>query len=241
MDDTVASARNPHGAALSRRDGETDVGSAPPTVGATARGSGIEWLVDAAASEKTEARVREGREERHPNAMTAAATSGGWLTSGKLGVSTEKDSGDEEGSGGVCGSGYELSTGRKPKSGVKKSSSATKPTATGPGGWLASETLDVPVDDESKRNAQDGDGGMRGSFMVSGETQTEEDIEEVAKKGTGSKLPPWAKPWAPPPEPNVTEDPVQPRDKDSKKQVTRYRSAVLPHQGGRYQRFSVDK
>ena len=234
MHDTIASARNSHGAALSRRRGETNVGYAPPTMGTTAGGSGIDWLVDAAASEKTEARVREGREGRHPNAMTAAATSGGWLTSSKLGVSTEKDSGDEEGAGGVCDSGYGLSTGRKPKSGIEMmSSSATTPTATGPGGWLASGTLGVSVDDESETSAQDGDGGMRGFFTVSEETQTEEDIEEVANKGTGSNLLPWAKPWTAPPEPDVTGDLVPPRDKDSKKQVTRYCTAALLFRGER--------
>ena len=231
MHGTIASARNSHRAALPRRGGETNV--APPTVGAAASGSGVDWLVDAAASEKTEARVREGHEERRPNAMTAAATSGGWLTSSKLGVSTGKDSGDEEGTGGVCDSGYERSTGKKPKSGVKTSSSATKPTATGPGGWLASGTLGVPVDDDSERSAKDGDGGMKGSFTVSEETQTEEDIEEVAKKGTGSKLPPWAKPWTPPPEPDVTGDPVLSRDKNNKKQVTKYCTAVILSRSGR--------
>ena len=216
---------------MSRSVRETNV--APPTVGATAGESGIDWLVAAAASERAGARVHEGREERHPNAINAAATSGGWLTSGKLVVSTEKDSGDEAAAGGVCDSGHELSTGRKPKSGLKTSSSATIPTATGPGGWLASGTLGVPVDDESESNAQDEDGGTRGSFMVSDETQTEEGTEEVAKKGTGSKLPPWAKPWTPPPEPDVMGDPVTPRDKDNKKQVTRYRSAALLYRGGR--------
>lgn len=123
------------------------------------------------------------------------------MTSGKLGVATEDDSDGDSGGGGGRKAG---ATTRK-KSGAK--TGGTKPPAlSGPGGWLGSGALGVPTEDESDDDGDVGGSGGGGPVMVSLETQTDEDIEGIVKRGEVPKLPPWAKRWTPPvPEPVVVE------------------------------------
>lgn len=137
------------------------------------------------------------------------------MTSGKLGVSIGDDDSDEDGGG----RGRNRASRAVGKSKFKPGGGRqAPPTATGGvGGWLsAGGALGVPVDPESD---DDGGGGGDGfgrdrPTMVSGETQTDDDIEGIVKRGEVPKLPPWAKRWTPPAEP-VAEDSQHPTAESS--------------------------
>ncbi|CAN0572191.1 unnamed protein product, partial [Ectocarpus sp. 12 AP-2014] len=73
--------------------------------------------------------------------------------------------------------------------------------ASGPEGWLSSGALGVP--EEERDDDDDGGGGDGQPILVTMETQTEDDIEGVTERGNVSKLPPWAKPYVPPPKDDV--------------------------------------
>lgn len=137
--------------------------------------------------------------------VAAPAATGGWMSSGKLGISTEDDS-DQDDAGKTGGSGYAVT---KPKK--KKKQAAQSPADTsGPGGWMSSSALGAPAEDESG-DEDSGGGETHRGVGVTIETQTEEDIEAVTKSGAtekrnAPKLPPWAKPYVPPPKPEIVPD-----------------------------------
>lgn len=174
-------------------------------------GSGLDWLTVAGA----QVGVR-GATTRHDSPKEArkdsvpATAPGGWMTSGKLGVSTE-DVSDDDAAGGVKvdnGGAKKRGVGERDKSTAKGKKTVgdageAPAAASGAGGWLASGTLGVKLDDEE---SDQGDavnrGDTSGPAMVSLKTQTEDDIEGIVKRENEPKLPPWAKRWIPPaPEP----------------------------------------
>lgn len=180
------------------------LGSPIPAPSATSgSGGGLAWLTAATSSSH---RVQAGKKKPNVAQKPIRRTSGsgafgGWITSVKLGVSTGNHS-DEDGGGGMGTSG---SAAGKPKSGSKRSASA----ASGPGGWLSAGALGVPVNSDS-----DEEGNTRGTnsrdrpLMMSFETQTDDDIEGIVKRGEVPKVLPWAKRWTPPPEPVLEPEPT---------------------------------
>lgn len=170
---------------------------------------GGDWLVVARTSGQNKRKSSPDPSAR--SAAAALATQGGWMSSGKLGLSTRDDSDDDVG-GRMRSGGSTAAAASAPKK--KRKHGASSPTASGPGGWLSSGVLGVPVDDNSSEDRGDGvgDGGGGNDYGrgigVTVETQTEDDIKAVTEEGTiekgnAPKLPPWAKPWTPPPKPEV--------------------------------------
>ncbi|CAM9447366.1 unnamed protein product [Ectocarpus sp. 8 AP-2014] len=160
--------------------------------------AGADWLAVAKSS---------GQAKRSPavkRPSVGAAAPGGWMSSGKLGLSTGDGSDDDQagktsGSGGVA----------KPKK--KKKARGSVSGTGGPGGWLSSGALGVPAKDESDEEEGSGGDNDRRGAAVTIETQTDDDIEAAtrgaAEKGNTRKLPPWAKPYVPPdPIPEVVPD-----------------------------------
>lgn len=149
-----------------------------------------DWLAVAKSSGQT-------KRKPHTTATAAAkatavpAAPGGWLSSGKLGVSTEEDS-DQADAGKTAG----RSTTSKKK---KKQARGSVSVASGPEGWLSSGALGVPEEESD----DDDDGGDSQPILVTMETQTEDDIEGVTERGNVPKLPPWAKPYVAPPKDDV--------------------------------------
>ncbi|CAB1112513.1 unnamed protein product [Ectocarpus sp. CCAP 1310/34] len=200
---------------------------AQPTAGQedSAGGGGLSWLTQAAGSstsgaaapiDKPSAAVVDGavggvndwlavakssgQTKRKPHATATAAAKaaavpaapGGWLSSGKLGVSTEEEN-DQDDAGKTAG----RSTTPKKK---KKQAIGAVPVASSPEGWLSSVALGVP---EEESDDDDNGGGDGQPILVTMETQTEDDIEGVTERGNVPKLPPWAKPYVPPPKDDV--------------------------------------
>lgn len=159
-----------------------------------AAGGVSDWLAVAKSSGQTK---RKPHATGTPAAKAAAvpAAPGGWLSSGKLGVSTEEDS-DQDDAG--------KSAGRSAKSKKKKKQArGSASAASGPEGWLSSGALGVP---EEESGDEDDDGDNSQPILVTMETQTEDDIEGVTERGNVPKLPPWAKPYVPPPKDDVVPD-----------------------------------
>ena len=190
----------------------TTVSAGTPSMAEVGLAYGNDWLAAANAS---------GQTKRNPcvaesitKATAAPASPGGWMSSGKLGFSTEVDS-DEDDAGTTRIGGSAASTAAAAKRRNRKKTRLSVSGASGPGGWLRAGTLGVPTGDgnddgEEEEEVGSGDGEAVGITI---ETQTEDDIEAVTEKGgtekTGaSKLPPWAKPWVPPPKPQVVPDPT---------------------------------
>lgn len=154
-----------------------------------------------------------GQTKRKSVATVAApAATGGWMSLGKLGISTE-DYSDQDDAGKTGGGGSAVTKLKK----KKKQAAQTSADTSGPGGWLSSGALGAPAEDESGDEDSGGGETDRG-VGVTIETQTEEDIEAVTKggttgKGNAPKLPPWAKPYVPPPKPEVV--PVPPPEANS--------------------------
>lgn len=110
------------------------------------------------------------------------------------------------------------------KIGVKKVGVTSLAKAGGSGSWLESGSLGVPVDDGSEGESEgkcEGGGG-EGVTLISEETQTEDDIDQIVKRGTHSKLPPWAKPWTSPQEPKKRVDHSSPKSKKKKRVSSDY-------------------
>ncbi len=169
---------------------------------------GIDWLAAATSSSQTKQKPRAAASTA--KATPAPAAPGGWMSSGKLGISTEEDSDrDDAGKAGAGGSAASTAAAAKPRK--KKQPRVSVSVASGPEGWLGSGALGVPTQDESDDDEGDsGDG--KGVVLATIETQTEDDIEAVTErgaieKGGGRQLPPWAKPWTPPPKPQAVPDP----------------------------------
>eukprot|EP00903_Cladosiphon_okamuranus_P006527 g6378.t1 len=166
--------------------------------------AGDDWLAIAKSSGQTK------RKSPPSSVAASAATQGGWLSSGKIGLPTEDDG--DEGDAGTAGGGGG-STAAAPTKPKKKKKQAGRPSspAGGSAGWLASGALGISAEDESDEDDGGGGGGGGGGGSDDGrgvgvtiETQTEDDIEAMIKKGAiekgnAPKLPPWAKPWVPPP------------------------------------------
>lgn len=177
----------------------------------TGEGScGLDWLAAATAlsdNAKTVQRPARTAQKLLPSKAGPAAP-GGWMTSGKLGISTTDDS-DAIDEGG--GSGDGATSGKA--AGAQKKTEKTDAAAlarSGPGGWLSLGAFGVQVEDRKDEDAADGSrpsNGGRHPDMVSGETQTDDDIEEIVKRGGAPNFPPWAKRWSPPPEPVVKPEP----------------------------------
>ena len=172
--------------------------------------SGNDWLTAATSS---------GHAKPKPSVaastgkVTSPAAPGGWMSSGKLGISTEEDSDqDNAGTAGAGESAVSTTAGIKPRK--RKQASGVEPVAGGPGAWISAGTLGVPTAAESDDDDEkDSDGGGGKVMLVTMETQTEDDIEAVTEtgateKGGAPKLPPWAKPWIPSPKPQVVSDPA---------------------------------
>ena len=157
-------------------------------------GGGLSWLTQAAGSPAPSTRHKSPQSTVASKKSNATPTGGGggWMSSGKFGLPIEDDS-DRDGDGGP----------KKPKKG--KQAGGAVSAASGPGGWLGSGALGAPTGEESDEDDDGGGDGGR-AVMVTTETQTEDDIEEVTKNGGARKLPPWAKPWTPPPKPEVVPD-----------------------------------
>ena len=171
--------------------------------------SGNDWLTAATSS---------GHAKPKPSVaastgkVTSPAAPGGWMSSGKLGLSTEEDSGqDNAGTAGAGGSAASTTAGIKPRK--QKQDRAVEPVAGGPGAWISAGALGVSPEaarDEEEDHDHAGGGKV---MLVTMETQTEDDIEAVTEtgateKGGAPKLPPWAKPWIPSPKPQVVSDPA---------------------------------
>lgn len=146
---------------------------------------------------------------KRKKSSTAAAIPGGWMTSVKLGFGS--DDGEMEGNNGVGKSAEDSAQGQNKAKKAKKDSPSVN--ASGPGGWLVSGGHEMFLDRESDvDDVEDGGGGCQ--LAVTVETQTEDDIGEIVKKAAAPKLPPWAKPWTPPPAP--AEPAVAEAEKDGK-------------------------
>lgn len=188
----------------------TDKLEAPPATAATSQSGetptedgGLSWLTAAitpgGAQTKT-TRVDDTapytNTVKRKKSSTAAAVSGGWMTSVKLGLGSGE--GGMEDNDAVGKSTEDSAQGQnKPKKAKKDSPSVS---ASGPGGWLVSGGHEMFLDRESDvDDLEDGGGGSQAAVTV--ETQTEDDIEGIVKKAAAPKLPPWAKPWTPPPPP----------------------------------------
>lgn len=177
---------------------------------------GDDWLAIAKSSSQTKRKSLSGPAAGRSKAAAPAAP-GGWMSSGKLGLST----GDESDEKNVDKAGGLATTTAKPKKKKKQTKGPSSAAAGGPGGWLGSGALGVPTEDDEDDEDGGGDGGVgsddgRG-VAVTIETQTEDDIEAVtergaAEKASATKLPPWAKPWTPPPKPEVV--PEAPAEKE---------------------------
>lgn len=173
--------------------------AAPTGASSAAEGdSGSDWLTIAQSSSKK-------KQKPSPNTTAAKGTVGGggggaapgdgWMSSGKLGVPTGDDSDDDE-----TGKGAAAKSKKKKK---KHAKGATASAASAPGGWLNSGSLGVPAEDESDEDSGDGSGQP---ILVTIETQTEEGIEAITERGSAPALPPWAKRWTPPPQPEAVPD-----------------------------------
>lgn len=159
-------------------------GDIPAGSATTTGDEGLDWLTAAQSGEQVRAQPR-----RVSVAPAAKSAPGGWLTAGKLGVSTKDDSDDD-------GVGNDLPT-PKAKSEKKGTGKAAPAGSAATAGWLSSGALGVPVDDESDIEAGDESGSSRPTAIEQG-TQTDENIGEIVMRETGPKLPPWAKRWTPP-------------------------------------------
>jgi len=160
-------------------------------------GGGLSWLTKAAGA---------------PKPSTPAAP-GGWMSSGILGISTDNDS-DHDNAVNAAPDGSTASTAATRKPRKRKQPGVSVPVANGPGGWLSAGALGVPTEDECGDDDHEGGGGDEKAVVLATiETQTEDDIVAVTERGAvekdgGRKLPPWAKPWTPPPKPQVVPDPA---------------------------------
>eukprot|EP00752_Nemacystus_decipiens_P003979 g3644.t1 len=171
---------------------------------------GDDWLAIAKSSGQAKRKSPPPSPRARPSVAASAATQGGWMSSGKLGLPMEDDS--DEGVTGKTAGGNGSTAPAKPKKN-KKQAGKSSPTAGGSAGWLSSGALGAPAEDESDEDDGGGGGGGGGSDEGRGvgvtiETQTEDDIQAVVDKGSiekenAPKLPPWAKPWVPPPKPEV--------------------------------------
>lgn len=160
-----------------------------------------DWLDDAKSRGTTKHNKSSTAAKR---ASIGSAAPGGWMSSGKLGLSTGDDGSGEDQAGKTDRGSAKA---RKKK---KQQSRGSVSAAGGPAGWLSSGALGVPAQDESDDDGGDSDGGR--PLMATTETQTEDNIEAATKTANGPKLPPWAKPWTPPPpepeaEPDTAPDP----------------------------------
>eukprot|EP00752_Nemacystus_decipiens_P017433 g15627.t1 len=183
--------------------------SAEPTAASAApavNGSSAEdddWLAAAKSTSQDKRKSRNSPAARSSVAAASAAP-GGWMSSGKLGLSTG-DGSDEDNAGNTGG--------RSSKSRKRRQTRRASSSAGGPAGWLGSGTLGVPAVGGSDEDDGGGGGGSDEGHGVGVtiETQTEDDIEAVTKGGAVEKdnaprLPPWAKPWVPPPKAEVVPD-----------------------------------
>ena len=173
--------------------------------------SGNDWLAAAKSRDHTKPKPRIAASTG--KATAAPAAPGGWMSSGKLGLSTEEDRDqDNAGTAGAGGSAASTTAGIKPRK--RKQARGVEPVAGGPGAWISAGTLGVPTAAESDDDDEkDGDGGGGKVMLVTMETQTEGDIEAMTEtgateRGGAPRLPPWAKPWVPPPKPQVVPDPA---------------------------------
>ncbi|CAM9451765.1 unnamed protein product, partial [Hapterophycus canaliculatus] len=167
--------------------------SSPATDGVAADGGGPEdWLSVAKASDQN--KRKQDVTATAAKASAAPAATGGWLSSGNLGISTKygSDSDDDE----ITDRGAAAAT----KSKKRKQAKGSASTATGPAGWLASGALGAPAEDESDGD-EEGSSRRSKPILVTIETQTDGDIEAIVERGDVPKLPPWAKPYVPPPKP----------------------------------------
>lgn len=167
--------------------------TSPGADGAAAIGGDPDdWLAAATSSGQTKRKKNVTATAAKGSAAPAAP--GGWLSSGKLGVSTKDGSDSDEDD--ATGRGAAAATKGKKRKKARRSASA----ASGAEGWLASGTLGAPAEDESD-DEEDSDGGRRKAILVSAETQTDDDIQAIVERGVVPKLPPWAKPYVPPRKP----------------------------------------
>lgn len=183
-------------------------------VGDSGGAASLDWL-SAAAVGGTPSKKRGSVGPKSPRAP-GGTVAGGWLSSGKLGVSSEESSDGEDGpkrdAGEKKGVVSPKKGSEKKKSKLKITSSSTGAT-NAPGGWLAAGiamgTLGAMDNDTDGDEASDQDGGSRdGPKMVSSSTQWEEGDGEGKPKVPTRTLPPWAKKWtqpAPDPPPLVQE------------------------------------
>ena len=171
--------------------------------------SGNDWLAAATSSNRKKSKPRVAASTG--KATAAPAAPGGWMTSGKLGISTEEDNDqDNAGSARAGGSAVSTAAGTKPRK--RKQARGVESVVVGPGGWLGAGTLRVPTEQESDDDDDEISGGDGRGTAVTIETQTE-DIEAFMKRGAtekdgAPKLPPWAKPWVSPPKSQVVPDPA---------------------------------
>lgn len=179
--------------------------SAParPVANASSRdgAAGLDWLSAAAIPESQ----LNGSAALAKTPLPASSPqSPGWLTSGKLGISTEDDTGeDADGTqtGLVTDTKKTPATRNKTRKGKSNRGAldASVGSTAAPGGWLAlgiaSVKLEASDDGDSDNNGElDGDGPK----MTTSSTQWEEgDGESKARTTAVTKLPPWAKQWTP--------------------------------------------
>lgn len=218
----VAGAGGPLANAVSKMPGPAMVASAPQTKEAISGESGLDWLAAMATLGQKQLGPRCDLEVAKLEGRTSLATEGGgWLTSVKLGILSEEDNKIERCHDGDLGNrGSDPRSGKLSAAGVKRVSELLTTLVRELGGWFASGSLGNLVDDENGGELKEKCGGGGGLLTHrSEETQTEDDIEGIVKKGTESKLPPRAKPWSPIQGPGKTVDCSSPQAKAEEKQV----------------------
>lgn len=206
------------------------------TAAANATDDGLDWLSAAAvggqsASRPSAAGAAVRRRSLSAGKAAPAPAAGGWLTSGKLGVSTEDGSCDKDcttlaalgskvagvdGKNNNAASLSKTKNSKDEKSMGKKKGSEPGISTGAPGGWLAAaiSSGNLGVDREDGSEDEDVEGGRDGTTpkTTTVGTQWEEGGgEAVANKATETKLPPWAKKWIPPvpdPPPIVEDNPT---------------------------------
>lgn len=128
-----------------------------------------------------------GRESSlETKAGASRASGGGWImaVTGKLGLPLQYGDGDEAAAGAT-----------------KKVPGKNEATAAHgePGGWMETATLSGRLGAAPSGNDEAFRDEPRTSQGVTIETQTDENIGQAVAESAKPKLPPWAKPWSPPP------------------------------------------
>lgn len=174
-----------------------------------------DWIAEALSGEKNARGVNESVSALATKRPSRNSSSGGgWLMSGALVLSTDGSEGQD-----VAKDRKKTKAATDRKHGNSKDTGeAAAPGATpgARGGWLtlAATSGHFGMPDADDNEGDDSSNCEVGNVGITVETQTDENIGEAVRSATSGtagkstgKLPPWAKPWAPPP-PQDSERPL---------------------------------